>query len=61
MAFYVNDGNVTYFDSFGIQHISKEIKKFIWNKTITTNIYRIGAYNSVTSGNLCIGFIDFML
>ena len=28
MAFYVNDGNVTYFDSFGIQHISnKKFKK----------------------------------
>ena len=43
MGLYVNDGDVTYFDSFGVEYISKEIKKLIWNKTITTNIYRIGA------------------
>ena len=24
---YVNDNNVTYFDSFGVEHIPKEIKK----------------------------------
>ena len=29
---YVNDNNVTYFDSFGVEHIPKEIKKFIGNK-----------------------------
>ena len=25
--------NVTYFDSFGVEHISKEIRTFIGNKT----------------------------
>ena len=30
--------NVTYFDSFGIEPIPKEIKKFIGNEIITTNI-----------------------
>ena len=30
-----------YFDSFGIEHIPKEIKKFLGNKNIITNIYRI--------------------
>ena len=37
IALYVNDDNVTYFDSFGVEHISKEIKKFIGNRNITTN------------------------
>ena len=32
IAFYVNSNNVVYFD--GTEHISKEIKRFIGNKTI---------------------------
>ena len=38
IALYGNGNNITYFDSFGIEHIPKEIKKFIGNKIITTNI-----------------------
>ena len=53
--------NVTYLDSFGVKHIPKEIRKFIGNKSITTNIYRIQAFDSITCGYFCIGFIDFML
>ena len=26
IALYVNDDNITYFDSFGVEHIPKEIK-----------------------------------
>ena len=29
--------------NFGVEHIPKEIKKFIGNKSITTNIFRIHA------------------
>ena len=47
IALYLNGDNVTYFDSFGVEHIPKEIKKFMGNKYITTNIYRIQAYNSI--------------
>ena len=57
----MNDENVTYFDSFGVEHVSKEIKKFIRNKNITTNIYRIQVYDSIMCGYFCIEFIDFML
>ena len=53
--------SVTYFDSFGVEHIPKEIKTFIKNKDIKTNIFRIQAYNSIMCGYFCIGFIDFML
>ena len=56
-----NNNNVTYFDSFAVEHIPKEIKKFIGNKNITTNIYRIQTYDSIMYGYFCIGFIDFML
>ena len=52
---------ITYFESFGIENIPKEIKNFIGTKDIVTNIYRMQAYNSITSRNFCIGFIDFML
>ena len=33
----------------------------IGNKNITTNIYRIQAYDSIMCGYFCIAFIDFML
>ena len=61
IALYVNAENVIYFDSFGVEHIPKEIRKFIVNKNIKTNIYRIQAYYSIMCGYFCIGFIDFML
>ena len=38
IALYENAKNVIYFDSFGVEHIPKEIRKFIGNKNITTNI-----------------------
>ena len=56
-----NNNNFIYFDSFGGEHIPKEIKAFINNKKIITNIFRIQAYNSIMCGYFCIGFIDFML
>ena len=37
IALYVN-GNNMYFDSFGVEHIPEEIKKFIRNKNIITSI-----------------------
>ena len=56
----MNNNDVTYFDSFGVEHIPKEIIKFIGNKNIKTNIFRIQANDSVMCGYFCIGFIDFM-
>ena len=61
VALYVQNNNVTYFDSFGVEHIPKEIKTFINNKNIKTNIFRIQAYDLIMCGYFCIGFIDFML
>ena len=57
----MQNNNVTYFDSFGVEHIPKEIEEFIQNKNIITNIFRTQAYDSITCGYFCIGFIDFML
>ena len=61
IVLYVNTDNVTYFDNFAVEHIPKEIRKFIENKNIITNIYRIQAYDSIMCGYFRVGFIDFML
>ena len=53
--------NVTYFDSFEVEHIPTEIRTFISNKNIKRNIFRIEAYDSIMCGYFFIGFIDFML
>ena len=57
----VQNNDVTYFDYFGVEHISKKIRTFISNKNIKTNILRIQAYDWIMCGYFCIGFIDFML
>ena len=57
---YVNNKIATNFDSFGVEHIPKEIMKFINRKKIIANIYRIQAYDSIMCGYFCIGFINFM-
>ena len=57
----MNGNNVIHFDSFGVEHVPKEIKKLIGNKNIITNIYRIQAYDSIMCGYVFIRFIDFML
>ena len=56
----MRNNDVTYFDSFGVEHIPKEVKIFIGNKNIKTNIFRIQGYNSIMWGYFCIGFIDIM-
>ena len=61
IAMYVNGDNVTHFDSFGVERISKEIKKFIGNKNIQTEIFRIQVYGSIMCEYFCTRFIDFML
>ena len=61
IALYVKNNEVIYFDSFGVEHVPKEVKNFIGNKDIKTNIFRIQAYNSIMCSYFCIGFIDFML
>ena len=58
---YVQNNDVTYFDSFGVEHIPKEIRTFIGNKNIKINILRTQAYDSTMCGYFGIGFIDFML
>ena len=58
---YVNGNNMIYFDSFGVEHIPKEVKKFIGNKIIITNIYRIQSYDLTMCGDFTIKLIDLIL
>ena len=61
IALYALNNDITYFGSFGFEHIPKEIKRFIGNKNMQTNIFRIAAYDSVICEYFCIIFFDFML
>ena len=46
VALYVKNNDVTYFDSFGVEHIPREIRTFIGNENIKTSIFRIQVYDS---------------
>ena len=61
IVLYVNVNNIVNFDSFGVEHTPKEIKKIIGNKHIITYIYRVQVHVSVMCGYFWIGIIDFML
>ena len=56
IASFCNRNEIVYFDSFGVEHVPKEVKEFIRNKSIKPNIFRVQA-----NIYLCIAFIDFML
>ena len=61
VALYVYNNDVSHFDCFGVEHIPKEIKKFLNRPlSIKTNIFRIQTYHSVMCGYFCIGFTNFM-
>ena len=47
IALYLKNNDVTYFDSLGVEHLPKEIKAFINNKNIKTNIFKIQTYDSI--------------
>ena len=61
IVLYALNNNDTYFDSFDVEHIPKEIKKSIDKAIIITNIFRIQAHDSIICGYFYIGFINFIL
>ena len=50
---YVQNNDVIYFDSFGVEPIPKELRTFISNKNIKANTFRKQAYDSMC-GYFCI-------
>ena len=61
IALYALSNYITYFDSFGVEHIPKEVGRFIGHKNIKSNICRRKANNSMMCGYFCIRFIDFII
>ena len=61
IALFCKTNEIVNFDSFGVEHVPEKIKKFIGNKNIKANIYRVQANDLVICGYFCMGFIDFML
>ena len=70
VSLFVKTNEFIYFDSFGVEHIPKEINKFIGNSDTTKssslerikcNIFRIQVYDSIMCGCFCIEFINYML
>ena len=54
VALYVQNNDVIYFDSFGVEPIPKEIRTLINNKNIKANVFRMQAYDSIMRGYFCI-------
>ena len=50
VSLFVQTKEAIYFDSFGVEHIPKEINKLIGDKKIKANIFRIQAYDSIMCG-----------
>ena len=61
VSLFVKANKVICFDSFGIEYIPEENNKFIGNKKIKANIFRIQAYDSTMCRYFCIEFINYML
>ena len=69
VSLFVKPKYTVYFDSFSVEHIPKEINKFIRSKElghavrneIKSNIFRIQAYDSIMCGYFCIEFINICL
>ena len=61
IALFCNRSEIVFFDSFGVEYVSEEIKEFVGNKNIKANIFRVQANNSVMCEYFYIGFIVFML
>ena len=69
VSLFVKQKYTVYFDSFGVEHIPKEINKYIRSKElgsavnndIKSSIFKIQAYDSIMCGYFCIEFINYML
>ena len=56
IALFCAEIQVTYFDSFGVEHIPERIKEFVGNKNIKANIFRIQSSNSIMCGYFALNF-----
>ena len=61
VALFCKKKGIVYFDSFGVEHIPKEIKEFIGNKNIKANIFRVQANHSVMCGYFVLDLLTLCL
>ena len=61
IALFCRKTEIAYCDGFSVEHVTEEIRGFMANKNIKSNIFRVQASNSIMCGYFCIGFINFML
>ena len=60
IALYVKINDITYFDSFDIEHIPKEIINLLIIKTLKQTFWEYKHTNSIMCGYYCIGFTDLI-
>ena len=60
VVLFAKTNEVIYFYSFGVEHVPKDIKRFIGHKVQKQTLFRIKTDNSIMCGYFCIRFIDFM-
>ena len=61
IVLHANGDNPLCFDTFGVKHISKEIKTFIDKINIITKICIIQTNDAIKCKYQCVGFINFKL
>ena len=61
MLVFFNKNEIVYFDSFGVEHVPEEIKKFIGNINKKAYNFWVHTNDSVMYRYFCMGFIEFML
>ena len=50
ITLFCNRNEIVYFDSFGVEHVPEEIKKFVGNKNIIANILLAQVNDSIMCG-----------
>jgi len=60
VAIFIQKKNAVYFDSFGVEKLPKEIKRFLHDKNLNLNLFRIQEFDSIMCGYFCLGFLDYM-
>ena len=61
IALFCNRSEIIFFDSFGVEHVPEEIKKFIGHKSLKANIFPVKENNSIMCGYFYTRIIEFML
>ena len=61
IALFCRRTEIVYFNGFGVEHVSEEIKEVVGNKNIKAIIFRVQSNDSIMCEYFCIGFIVVML